>query len=62
MKLGEFRKLTEIVYIADIIVMYSDGMIEYDQISNKVLEDLGIDSEEQFQGIVERLTDSYCRN
>lgn len=58
----EFRKLTEIVYIADIIVMYSDGMIEYDQISNKVLEDLGIDSEEQFQGIVERLTDSYCRN
>ncbi|WP_407399278.1 HDOD domain-containing protein [Treponema sp.] len=55
------KELTAIIYLADMMAHYSEGLIDYVQIDNEVLEYFNITSEEQFQGISERLSSSFRR-
>ncbi len=53
------RKISEIIYVADMIAHYNDSLVDYDQIDTNILKSVGIISEEQFQGIAERLAISF---
>ena len=51
----EERKIVYSVYLADIIQYYKTGIIEFYQIDKKVLDELGIYSEEELKYIVKQL-------
>lgn len=55
------KELTNIIYLADMIAHYSEGLIDFAQIDTDVLENFKITSEEQFQGIADRLSTSFNR-
>lgn len=56
------RKLASIIYLSDLIAHYGEGTVDYEQISDDVLKMFDISSEEQFEGIAERLLTSFEKN
>lgn len=55
----ESRNLAKIIYLADMVAHYNDSIVDYDQIDSSILEEMRITSEEQFQGIAERLAATF---
>lgn len=53
------KELVSIIYIADMIAHYSEGLIDFTQIDSNILEMFDITTEEQFQGISERLSSAF---
>ena len=51
----EMQRITKLVYIADLLVHYQDGVVSYDQFETSILEEFGITSEAQLHTIAERL-------
>ncbi|MEE1210937.1 MAG: HDOD domain-containing protein [Treponema sp.] len=51
----DFRKLTAVIYIADLMIHYQDGDVEFYQIDSEILKMFNILSENQFQKISEKL-------
>ncbi|MBQ5492147.1 MAG: HDOD domain-containing protein [Treponema sp.] len=51
----EMQRITKLVYLADLLVHYQDGIVSYDQFETSILEEFGIKSEEQLHTIAERL-------
>lgn len=59
---AELRKLTSLIYLADLLVHYGDGEIEYEQIDQDVLAMFKITSADQLEGISNRLKSSFVEN
>ncbi|MCR5218455.1 HDOD domain-containing protein [Treponema sp.] len=57
----EFKKITSLIYLADMFVKYGDEIIEYEQINPNVLAMFKIINKEQFEGISDRLKKSFTR-
>ncbi len=57
----QYKKLSCVVYLADMITHYENGEISYDQIEGFVLKTLGISSEEQLKSISLRLKKAFKR-
>ncbi|MCI5522708.1 MAG: HDOD domain-containing protein [Treponema sp.] len=55
----EVRKITSLIYLADLTVHFSEGEIEYDQIDTEVLSLFKITSQEQLEGIATRLKKTF---
>lgn len=55
----ESKPLAKIIYLADMFAHYSDNLVDFEQIDSSILEEMKITSEEQFQGIAERLYTSF---
>lgn len=56
----ENKKLTSLIYLADLLVHYCDGDIEFDQIDSMVLKQFKITSQEQLDGISSRLKKAFA--
>lgn len=57
----EFKKITSLIYLADMFVNYGEGYIEYEQINPEVLSLFKITNKEQFEGISSRLKKAFNR-
>ena len=57
----EYRKLTSLVYLADLMIHYQEREVAYYQIDKNVLAMFNIKSEEQFQKIGEKLSQAFIR-
>lgn len=53
------KTLASVIYLADMLTHYEDELVDFEQIDSKIMESLGITSEEQFQAISERLATSF---
>lgn len=58
----EFRKVTSLIYLADMFVKYSDELVEYEQINSNVLSLFNITKKEQFEGISDRLKKAFYKD
>lgn len=56
------RELVRIIYLADILTYYEEGIVDYSQIDTDILESFGITTEVQLQGISERLSSSFSHS
>lgn len=57
----EYRKLTSLVYLADLMIHYQEREVAYYQIDKNVLAMFNIKSEEQFQKIGEKLSQAFIK-
>lgn len=55
----DMQRITRLVNLADMIVHYQDGDVSYEQFDNSVLEEFGIQTEEQLETISDRLEQSF---
>lgn len=55
------RKLTSVIYVADIMTHYEEGKVLFEDIDSAVLKTIGIEKEEQFHGISEKLSHAFRR-
>ncbi|MBE6353387.1 HDOD domain-containing protein [Treponema sp.] len=58
----EFRKVTSLIYLADMFVKYGDELVEYEQINPNVLSLFNITKKEQFEGISDRLKKAFYKD
>lgn len=56
------RELASVIYLADMMAHYGEGLIDYNQIDTEILEYFKITSEEQFQGIADSLSSSFKKD
>lgn len=57
----EYKKLTSLVYIANLMIHYQEREIEYYQIDKNILAMFSIKTEEQFQKIGEKLQQAFVK-
>lgn len=55
----QFRKITCLVYLADMIVHYGEGQVSFEQIDADVLKMFGLDTEDKVLAINSRLSKSF---
>ncbi|MCQ2242257.1 HDOD domain-containing protein [Treponema sp.] len=55
------KELCNVIYLADMMAHYSEGLIDFAQIDSEILEYFNISTEEQLQGIADRLASSFKR-
>ena len=55
----ETKKLTSLIYLADLLVHYGEGDIDYEQIDETLLQEFKITTEEQLEGISNKLKKSF---
>ena len=55
----EVKKLTSLIYLADLLVHYGDGEVDFEQIDTEVLAMFNISDEEQLAGISNKLKKSF---
>lgn len=58
----ELRKITSLVYLADMMAHYSDNSVDYYQIDPEILASFKIKSEDQLKTIVERMESAFKDN
>lgn len=54
-----YQKILSVVYVADLMVHYAEGLVEYNQISQTELKILGITSQAQFIAISQKLEEAF---
>jgi putative nucleotidyltransferase with HDIG domain len=54
-----YRRLTEIVFMADLLIYYQQGKVLYDQFDQDILAAFGITSESQLSQISEKLAKAF---
>lgn len=57
----EFKKITNVVYLANMIANYQDGSVDFYQFETSVLESLSITSEETLKSISDKLQEVFLQ-
>ena len=57
----DMRKITSLVYLADMMAHYVDKTVDYYQFDNDILAQFKITSEEQVQTITARMEQSFMK-
>lgn len=58
----EYRKLTGIIYVADLLSHVHEGMVDYSQFEPSILKEFGINSEDELQNLSDRLHKAFIRD
>ena len=56
---AEEKKEVQILYLAEIMAYYEEGLVDFYQIDKEVLSEYQIQTEEQFKAIIKKLSDSF---
>ena len=58
----EYRKLTGIIYVSDLLSHVHEGIVDYSQFEPSILSEFGVNSEEELQQLSDRLHKAFIRD